>query len=134
MTKEERYARLNSLIQQAESLFLATNILQTLVRSWPGLALSTTAVGEIVAASTAWKQVLGYDQEEMIKLEWVNLIHPDDLDGVMNEVARMPEDEECIDYCSRLISASGESVLLRWTATNYGLGPNFAIAEVVDDD
>ena len=78
--------------------------------------------GFVVESNQAWKDLLGWDREELKGMTLLDLAHPDDLEATMAATARGPG-SDVVRYESRIRSKDGGLRWIAWRAahpTNAG--------------
>lgn len=79
--------------------------------------------GRVVEASQSWRDVLGYDPDELKGTVLLNLVHPDDLPDTQRsviEVETRPPGREAPDYINRYRHKAGGYRTLEWRAQRFG--------------
>ncbi|MDZ4673325.1 MAG: PAS domain-containing protein [Gemmatimonadota bacterium] len=72
--------------------------------------------GYFKIVNPAFKRVLGYTAQELLADPFVGLIHPDDRDATVAEVARLADGSPTLAFVNRYRSKSGGYVTLDWKA------------------
>jgi PAS domain S-box-containing protein len=73
--------------------------------------------GMFYKLNPAFTRVLGYSEEELKGMPFVNFIHPDDIDKTYKEVEKLGQGEKTISFENRYRTKSGEYVVLSWNAS-----------------
>ena len=88
--------------------------------------------GYFKRTNPAFVRTLGWTEEELLERPFYDLIHPDDLERTVQEVAKLAEGIPTISFENRLVCKDGKYVLLRWTAYPDD-GVLYSIAHVIDE-
>jgi PAS domain S-box-containing protein len=76
----------------------------------------------IVAANPAWTRILGWDNDELVGSNLLDLIHPDDIEHTVNEIARLSEGQIGTALENRYRRRDGSYCWISWNAfPNDGL-------------
>ena len=88
----------------------------------PFLQLSSEMFGYIYLDGTflpinpAWEKTLGVTCTELQTRSWIELVHPDDQESTIDEIAKLKsEDQRCITFENRLQCSNGDFKRLHWT-------------------
>jgi PAS domain S-box-containing protein len=73
--------------------------------------------GHFTRVNPAVKQVLGYTEEEFLARPYVDLVHPDDRDKTVSEVAAIGKGRTTLSFENRFLRKDGSYRMLDWTAT-----------------
>jgi PAS domain S-box-containing protein len=94
-----------------------------------GLHLIAQGDGVIRRVSQGWSHVLGYAQEELAGLNFLELVHPDDRAATVAEMAKLAEGITTFTFENRYRCKQGGYRVLNWSANYaaadqliYGLG------------
>ncbi len=77
--------------------------------------------------NAAFVETLGYSEEELISIPYVQFVHPDDLKATEREAARLSAGEKTITFENRYRCKNGEYRWLSWKCTPHR-GALYAIA------
>lgn len=81
------------------------------------------------AVNPAWKTVFGWDEHELLGRSFVDLIHPDDKDATLSEVATLGEGIKTFLFENRYKTREGSYRTISWTAV-----PDEALIHAVGRD
>jgi putative two-component system response regulator len=86
--------------------------------------------GRFVDLSPSWKQVLGYELEDLMSRPFVDFIHPDDLQATLDEVDKQANSGQLVlNFQNRYRHMDGSYRWLEWTSRpDYPSGLMFAVA------
>jgi PAS domain S-box-containing protein len=70
----------------------------------------------IIAVNPAWKYIFGWEEEELVGLSFMNLIHPDDLAATLDEVGKLSEGATTFRFENRYQTRDGTYRNISWTA------------------
>jgi len=76
----------------------------------------TTLQGEIVRVNAAFEHLFGYNMDEINYALFLSIMHPEDRDATMREMAAMSSGTPLINFVNRYRIKSGEWRWLSWTA------------------
>jgi PAS domain S-box-containing protein len=65
----------------------------------------------------AFTKILGYTEEELLKQQFLVLVHPDDLQNTLDAIQQLERGEAVINFENRYQTKSGSYVSLQWMAT-----------------
>ena len=69
-----------------------------------------------VAVNPAWTNLFGWNADELIDRDFLSLIHPDDLETTIAEVAKLEGGETTLRFVNRYRHRDGHYLWLSWTA------------------
>ncbi len=82
-----------------------------------------------------FQEILGWDEQFLLKTSFFELVHPDDLNSTYAEVARLSEGQTTVNFLHRFRTKSGQYVSLQWMATPEPVTGNlFGIARNVTEE
>lgn len=70
----------------------------------------------ITAANPAWKRVFGWNDQDLIGLCFLDLVHPDDKQATIAEVERLSEGVTTFSFENRYRTRDGKYRVISWTA------------------
>lgn len=83
----------------------------------------------------AFEKVLGWDKAVLLTTSFFELVHPDDLEITKNEIRRLSQGFNTINFTHRFLQKNGDYKILQWVATPEPLTGNlFAIARDVSEE
>ncbi len=81
-----------------------------------------------------WENVLGYSQKEMIEKQFLEFIHPDDIDSTLKEVEKLKKGAITINFVNRYRKKDGSYLWFDWNSTpNPVTGKLYAIARDITE-
>jgi two-component system, cell cycle sensor histidine kinase and response regulator CckA len=80
-----------------------------------------------------WTKILGFSREELLKIGWAALIHPDDIEKTRAETARGLTGMDPMSFINRYRSKDGSYRILEWNATATADGLIYACAKDITD-
>jgi len=83
----------------------------------PDMVCIASTEGYFKKINRAWEAVLGYTQEELLKVPFLDLIHPDDLSATLGEVKKQIAGESTINFINRYRCKDGSYCWLEWVTT-----------------
>jgi len=81
--------------------------------------------GGMVAVNPAWTKVLGWSEEELLTNPYADIIHPDNVPGVIVALEEMGQTGQPTRFENRILSASGEWTPIGWTVSPEPDGVHF---------
>lgn len=93
-------------------------------------------VGEqgFVYLSSSWESTLGYTRDELMKISYINLVHPDDIAITEKTVEEIKKGKDARFFVNRYRKKDGEYVWLSWHAKYYSKnGLRYASARDITD-
>jgi PAS domain S-box-containing protein len=83
----------------------------------PDMTCIASTDGHLLKINPAWSAVLGYSEHEILATPFLELIHPDDRDATMAEVARQLAGKATLRFINRYRCKDGSYRWLEWRAT-----------------
>ncbi|WP_414471339.1 response regulator [Microvirga sp. M2] len=78
------------------------------------------AKGDLLAVNAAWTRVLGWTKDELLQLNFLDLVHPDDVGSTLRELAKLDRGVTTLNFENRFRCKDGEHRLISWTASPEG--------------
>jgi PAS domain S-box-containing protein len=72
--------------------------------------------GVMMAANPAWKQLLGWQEDELLGKVLLDFVHPDDIESTMAEVGKLSQGHTTLRFENRYRHKDGSYRWLSWTA------------------
>ncbi|HOS97937.1 MAG TPA: PAS domain S-box protein, partial [Deltaproteobacteria bacterium] len=72
--------------------------------------------GRFRLLNRAWEGLLGYSREELMAGRFFDFIHPDDVKGTEDVVARLASGHEVVNFVNRYLRSDGSYCWLEWRA------------------
>jgi PAS domain S-box-containing protein len=94
----------------------------------PDMMLIAKPDGDIIKINNTWEKVLGYKKDEIIKMGWTKLVHPDDIKKTKETVKRQLKGNSVVSFINRYKHKDGSYITLEWQATYVKNGLVYAIA------
>ncbi len=85
--------------------------------------------GRFKRISSSWSQILGYNQEHILTMPYMDLVDPADREATRQCAARIAGGEEAIEFENRYVTKDGKTRWLKWNAIPAGNDVMYAIAE-----
>ena len=70
----------------------------------------------VVSVNPAWTTLLGWDPDELIGKDFLTLVHPDDVESTLAEVAKLASGATTLRFVNRYRHREGHFLWLSWTA------------------
>jgi PAS domain S-box-containing protein len=83
----------------------------------PDMQCVCTPEGKFIKVNLVCEKVLGYTTDEILKLGWAELVHPDDIESTTNEVKKQLEGNAVANFVNRFRCKDGRYKTLEWQAT-----------------
>ena len=100
----------------------------------PDLACIVSADGYFKKVNPAWETTLGYTREEVLSTPMLELIHPDDLERSLNEVAKQGRQYRTKHFVNRYRCKNGSYRIFDWRTTfNRDDSTRFGIAKDITE-
>ncbi len=74
----------------------------------------------LLKINSAWREVLGYDLNELKGRKFLELIHPQDLNSTLNAMKQLSDNKEIINFVNRYLSKDGHEKFIEWRAHPSG--------------
>ena len=106
------------------------------IKSTPSFAVVVQRGGtRFMAVSQAFAGYLGYSVEEMCRMEYFDLVHPEDLSRTKALATDLATLEQPGEFVNRYRRKDGSYVAIRWLLGNNRLnGINMFLAEPIEND
>jgi PAS domain S-box-containing protein len=91
--------------------------------------------GHFVDVNPAWREVFGFESDELTSRPFVEFIHPDDLERTLAEVEKQAETGQLVfNFQNRYRCADGSYRWLEWTShPDYDAGLMYAVARDITE-
>ncbi len=103
-----------------ESLWQKTKELDQFFNVSLDLLCIANTEGYFLLLNPAWGNVLGYTLKELTSRQFLDLVHPDDLERTQKALASLVSQQEVIQFENRYRSKDGAYRWLEWTAAPAG--------------
>jgi PAS domain S-box-containing protein len=81
----------------------------------------TDTAGNLLKTNNAWETVLGYSKEAFAQSNFLQFVHPDDMDATLNEMQRLKtEQTPIINFNNRYKTKNGKYCNLKWRTIPVG--------------
>ncbi|ODP37528.1 hybrid sensor histidine kinase/response regulator [Sphingomonas turrisvirgatae] len=111
---EERLHHLNATL--AEQVETRTQDRDRMWRLSTDVMLVAGFDARVVAVNPAWTTLLGWDADELIGMDFLKLVHPDDVESTLAEVANLENGATTLRFVNRYRHRDGHYLWLSWTA------------------
>ncbi len=95
------------------------------------LHLIATREGVIKRVNSVWRQILGYSEKELEGTSLLDLIHPDDREATLREMAKLARGETVVGFENRYRHKDGTYRTLSWSASQR-IGTDIICAAAAD--
>ncbi|GAB4519274.1 MAG: hypothetical protein OHK0046_27880 [Anaerolineae bacterium] len=76
--------------------------------------------GNFLKVNRAWERLLGYTTEELEAHQFLNFVHPDDIDATLVAMAQLERQEEVTNFTNRYLAKDGTYHFIEWRSRPYG--------------
>lgn len=90
------------------------NSLDIFFNTSPDLFCIASIVGVIEELNPAWKTILGYSSEDLIGKNFIDFVHPDDLETTLTKFKKQLKGKKTIDFIHRYKTIDGDYKWLDW--------------------
>ncbi len=129
------YAAIYSIDKEKKAeleLIKKTERLESFFEILPGLFCIADLKGKFVRFNKAWESMLGYKQEEMMNLNYFDLVHPEDLKELYKEFEDCRSGERKMNLIIRCKSKKGDYCYISWNCHFEG-SYFYAVAVNIDE-
>jgi two-component system, cell cycle sensor histidine kinase and response regulator CckA len=99
----------------------------------PDLLCLGSVDGSFRKLNDSWQKALGYTQEELLKISYYELIHPEDRELTKCEISRLSEGHKTLNFVNRYRTKNGSYRWLEWSASPAVGGEFYAIARDITE-
>ncbi|NCD71946.1 PAS domain-containing protein [Mucilaginibacter agri] len=99
----------------------------------PDLLCLFSIDGKILKANCAFKNALGYKDEDIVLQDFIDFVHPDDVEATFLKYKALTRNESALLFRNRYRCADGEYKSLSWNANQLPDGTLYASARDVSD-
>lgn len=90
--------------------------------------------GYFVDVNPAFTKVLGYSKEELLSKPIVEFVHPDDIQKTTDEIVKLVDGRDSVEFENRYIHKDGSLRVLSWSCKAPGPGEDmYAVARDITD-
>ncbi|MBF0217961.1 MAG: MASE1 domain-containing protein, partial [Gammaproteobacteria bacterium] len=114
--KEKIALRTLSLQQERDERQRAEETVAAFFDQSVGLFLIANLNGTILRINRGWQQTLGYTQDDLEGRSFLTLVHPEDSDATLHEMAKLEQGENTFYFENRYLHKMGGYRLLSWSA------------------
>jgi PAS domain S-box-containing protein len=91
--------------------------------------------GNLIAVNPAWTKVLGWSEEKLLRDRYADIIHPDNVDLVIDALGEMARTNRSTRFENQILSSEGIWVPIGWTVSPEPGGKHFiAIGRDLSED
>lgn len=76
--------------------------------------------GTFIRLNPEWKNVLGYDMDELVGSNFIDLVHPDDVEGTLQAIHALERKQAVFNFVNRYKSKDGHYKYIEWRSTLVG--------------
>jgi PAS domain S-box-containing protein len=104
----------------AEALSRKTEELDRFFAAALDLLCIANTDGYFLRLNPAWEKTLGYGLDELMAKRFLDFVHPDDVPGTMEAIARLASQREVIDFVNRYRCKDGSYRWIEWRSFPAG--------------
>ncbi len=119
--------------KRAEGIVNVRDELKRVLDLVPDMICTASPDGRFLSVNPAFEKVLGYSQEELLGIPYLDLIHPDDRDATRAEVQRQLDGHPTAHFVNRYRCKDGTHKVLEWCATPADQGILYAAARDITE-
>lgn len=75
--------------------------------------------GRFIKINDAWKEILGYESDDMVGVLFLDYIHPDDIESTCEVIDKLLNNKKPVDFVNRFRTYYGEYRYIEWKAMPY---------------
>ena len=64
-----------------------------------------------------WESLLGWNEGELTSRQWIEFVHPDDIESSIQKASLLSEGNSVVDFINRVLKKDGSFVYLNWRAS-----------------
>lgn len=76
--------------------------------------------GYFVRVNKIWEEVLGYPIEKLESSEFIQFIHPDDIEKTNDAMDKLTKGDKVVNFVNRFLTSTGEVRYLEWRSSSAG--------------
>ncbi|MFO7896541.1 MAG: PAS domain S-box protein [Candidatus Cloacimonadales bacterium] len=84
------------------------------------LLVIATLEGEFLRLNPEWENILGYEIKELLGRNYLDFIHPEDLDATISKMKDLKEDKEVLNFENRYRHKDGSYRWIEWRSRKMG--------------
>lgn len=96
------------------------------------LCIASTS-GEFVKVNPQWRKVLGYSDAELVGRKFLELVHPDDIEATLHEMARLDDKQDSENFQNRYRCKDGSYRWIEWRSSAPNSDFIYAVARDITD-
>lgn len=73
--------------------------------------------GYFLRVNPAFEKVFGWSQEHLLKTSSFEFYHPDDIEGTLNQLKKLDQGENTVNFIQRFKTINGDYKSIQWTST-----------------
>ena len=76
--------------------------------------------GNFVKVNKEWERILGYTTDELCKRNFLEFVHPDDIQDTLNAMSKLSNQEPVMNFINRYQTKDGTYRIIEWRSQPYG--------------
>jgi PAS domain S-box-containing protein len=120
----ETNANLTREIEERNQLSDALQVKTTELENFFSLALDLLCIadtsGNFIKLNKAWENILGYSTSELEHRQFLEFVHPDDLQATLDAMSELSEQHPVLSFTNRYRTKDGNYRFIEWHSTPSG--------------
>lgn len=111
-------------IEERKAISEALQIKTTELENFFSVALDLLCIadtnGNFVRVNKAWEGILGYSASDLEKRQFLEFVHPEDLQATLNAMAELSEQHPILNFTNRYRTKDGDYRFIEWRSSPSG--------------
>ena len=103
-----------------EALILKSNELENFFRVALDLLCIADTSGKFIKVNKAWESILGYSTEDLENRQFLDFVHPDDIQATIEAMSQLSEQNPIFDFTNRYRTNDGNYRYIEWHSVPVG--------------
>jgi PAS domain S-box-containing protein len=128
---EERTAQLAEInislkkeIEERNAISEALQIKTTELENFFSVALDLLCIadtsGNFIRVNKAWEGILGYSTADLEKRQFLEFVHPDDMQATLDSMTELSEQHPILNFTNRYLTKDGDYRFIEWRSSPSG--------------
>ncbi len=75
--------------------------------------------GNFLKVNNAWERILGYPASELEKRNFLEFVHPDDIEATLDSMSKLGNNEQILNFVNRYVCMDGSYRYIEWCSQPY---------------
>ncbi len=132
----EKNTRLQNEIEVRKKIEEALHVKTTELENFFNVTLDLLCIADIsghfLKLNKAWEDILGYDLPDLVGAEYINFVHPDDVQPTIEAMMRLNEQQVVLEFVNRYRCADGTYRYIEWHSVPVGKFVYAAARDITD--